>query len=168
MISLGLKLAVPALVGVGINLLKKWQQRQELKKVRADMVEAVNEAGDMDDVMDMMQVKAVTRKLKKRLRYHGMPAIIKAIQYAEMKVGLLKRSDANKMVVDKIIRDYMLMSVKDGGLGMRVCDAVKNYQVAVTMYFLPRHQAVVCDAVGSIEVDNLEEAKRALGLDGSY
>ncbi len=168
MISLGLKIAVPALVGVGVHLFEKWQRKQELKKVRADMVEAVNDAGDMDDVMDMMQIKATTHKLKKRLRYHGMPAIIKAIQFAEMKVGLLKRSDANKMVVDKIIRDYMLMSVKDGGLGMRVCDAVKNYQVAVAMYFLPRHQAVICEEVGTIDVDNLSEAKKYLGLDGSY
>lgn len=145
-----------------------YYKRQEILRVRRDMVRAVNIAGDMDDKLDVMHIEATTAKLKKRLRYHGMPAIIKAIQHAEIKVGLLKRSEANKMVVDKIIRDYMSSSVENGGLGMRNCDVVKNYNVAVTMYFLPRHQSVVCDEVGKIQVNQYKEAKDFLGLDGSY
>jgi len=145
-----------------------YYKRQELVRVRRDMVRAVNIAGDMDDKLDVLHIEATTVKLKKRLRYHGMPAIIKAIQYAEMKVGLLKKSEANKMVVDKIIRDYMSSSVTNGGLGMRNCDVVRNYNVAVTMYFLPRHQAVICDEVSKINANQYNEAKDFLGLDGSY
>lgn len=168
MLLLGLEIAVPVLIGSGIKLYNDWLKKQELYRVRKDMVEVVNDACDMDDVTEMLQVKARTTKLKKRLRYNGMPAIIKAIQFAEMKVGLLKRNEANKLVVDKIIRDYMVRPVADGGLGMRNCDAVKNYTVAVTMYFLPRHQAVLCSQIEELKVDQTKEAFEHLGLDGSY
>lgn len=132
------------------------------------MVQAVNNSVDMDNPLEMMQVKMDTAKLKKRLRYHCMPAIIKAIQYAEMKVGLLKKSEPNKMVVDKIIRDYMIRPVVDGGLGMRICNASKSYNMAVAMYFLPRHQSTICNKISELEVDTLDEAMRSLGLDGTY
>ncbi len=168
MFLLGLEIAVLIAFVVGVKLYGDWLKKQELVRVRKDMVEVVNDAHDMDNVTEMLQVNASTAKLKKRLRYHGMPAIIKAIQFAEMKVGLLKRTEANKMVVDKIIRDYMLRPVADGGLGMRVCDAVKNYQVAVTMYFLPRHQQVICNSISELKVNEMSEALQHVGLDGSY
>lgn len=168
MVSLGLKLLIPVVIGSGIKLYNDWKKKQELHKIRKDMVEAVNTAGDMDDVTEMLQVKVSTAKLKKRLRYNGMPAIIKAIQYAEMKVGLLKRTEANKMVVDKIIRDFMVKPKADGGLGMRTCDAVKNYIIAVSMYFMPRHQAVICNKLETLKTDEVEEAMSSFGLDGSY
>ncbi len=168
MLLLGLECAVLIAIVVGMKLYCNWRKKQELVRVRRDMVKVVNGAHDMDDATEKSQIEASTKKLKKRLRYHGMPAIIKAVQFAEMKVGLLKRTEANKMVVDKIIRDFMLRPVADGGLGMRVCDAVKNYQVAVTMYFLPRHQQVICNSISEMKVDEVSEALQQLGLDGSY
>lgn len=132
------------------------------------MVRMVNEEVDPDDPQDITIINNSTKKLKRKMRYHGMPSIIKAIQHAELKVGLLKLNTANRMVVDKIIRDYMMKSVKDGGLGMRQCHAVRDYNVAVSMYFLPRAQRVVLNEIDSIKVDELVEAKELLGLDGSY
>lgn len=160
--------AVPAVIGTGILIYNKWRKERELYRLRSDMVEIVNNTGDMDDVNEANGVERRTRRLRRRLRYNGMPAIIKAIQHAEVKVGILKKSEANRMVVDKIIRDYMVKPVVDGGLGMRNCDAVRNYIVAVNMYFLPRHQSVVCKKIGDLVVDEVETALRGLGLDGSY
>jgi hypothetical protein len=168
MLLLGLEIAVPVLVGVGVKMFNNWIKKQELHRVRTEMVRVVNDACDMDDTSEMLKVKASTVRLKKRLRYHGMPAIIKSIQYAEMKVGLLTNTVANKMVVEKIIRDFMITPIKDGGLGMRICDAVKNYRVAVTMYFLPRHQATICEEISKLKVNEVREAEAFLGLDGSY
>lgn len=162
------KFAVPLVVGVGVKVYCDWRKKQELYKLRSDLVNVVNNGGDMDDIDEVSTITKQTKKLKSRLRYNGMPAIIKAIQFAEMKVGLLKRSEANKMVVDKLIRDFMVRPVADGGLGMRNHAASKDYTVAVAMYFLPRHQATICNKIGELKVDEEAEAKCYLGLDGSY
>jgi hypothetical protein len=168
MILLGLEIAIPVIIGSGIKLYNDWLKKQELYRLRKDMVAVVNDSHDVDDVTEMLVLKATTAKLKKRLRYRGMSAIVKSIQYAEMKVGILTKTVANKMVIDKLIRDYMITPVSEGGLGMRICDAVKNYHVAVTMYFLPRHQHTICDEIGNLKTDTFHEALTHLGLDGSY
>jgi hypothetical protein len=163
---LGLKIAVPALIGLGAYAYKKWCDRQVIVNIRKQLVEVVNTVEDVDDPVEMMNVVHQTKRLKKRLRYHGIPAIVKAVQFAEMKVGLLSDTVANRMVIEKIIRDYMVAPVGTG-LGMRVAHAVRDYQVACSMYFKPRAQKVILNEVDKLWVDEVAEAKKLLGLDGT-
>lgn len=167
MLLLGLEIAIPCLVGAGVKLYQEWRKKEVLREIRTELVNVVNNVDDVDDPLEAANLVITTKKLKKRLRYHGMPTIVKAVQYAEMKVGLLKDNPANRMVIDKIIRDFMVAPKTNGGLGMRVSDAVKNYRVAVSMYFKPRAQAVILDEVDKLDTDHLSEAYKILGLDGS-
>lgn len=166
MLLLGLEIALPTLFAVGYKCYKEWEKKQVLKRIHLDLTNVINRVDDVDDPLEMVHVKQETKQLKKRLRYHGISAVVKAAQFAEMKVGLLKDTPANRLVIDKIIRDYM-MAPKGVGLGMRVSHAVRDYRVAVSMYFKPRAQSVVLDKVDQMYFNSNHYALKELGLDGS-
>jgi len=147
--------------------LYKYYTRKPLRAVRDSLLKVKNEVDDVDDVLEMMNVNVQSKHTKRRLRYKNLPAVVKAAQHAELRLGLLKHNEANEMVVSKVVRDYMSKTVKDGGLGMRQSHVVRDYYVAVTMYFLPKHQATLCKEVMSLTANKLAEAMSFSGLDGS-
>lgn len=141
--------------------------KQHIREVRKELVDLKNDVDDVDEGAEVMFINKAGRNIKRKLRTKKLPAIIKASQFAEVKLGRLRDTEANRMVVDKVIRDHMLASVKNGGLGMRVCDVARDHAVATTMYFLPRHSETICDEILALAVHKTKEACVSLGLDGT-
>jgi hypothetical protein len=156
-----------AVMYAGYKLYQYFTYVDPVVKLRRELVEIVNESHDLEGGGDTPSVVVGSKKLKRRMRYHCLKAVIKAVQHAEVKLGLLKNNSANQMVVSRVVRTYMSASAKDGGLGMRDCDVVRDYHVACCMYFLPRHVGMVCEKILMVDDDDYRKALVYLGLDGS-
>jgi len=156
-------------ISVGIyKFIESLKPRQDVVALRKDMIEFVNDDVDVEDAAEVASLALKFRKVRKHTKCGGLAAVKKAVEFAITKVGYLADNAANRMVISKTIRDYMVMKVSDGGLGMRNHDVARSFNVAVTMYFLPNYQATLMRMVEKVrDVDVESTVLDHFGLDGS-
>jgi len=156
-------------ISVGVyKIIESLKPKQDVVALRKDMIEFVNEDVDVEDASEVASLALRYRKVRKHSKCGGLAAVKKAVEFAITKVGYLSDNAANRMVISKTIRDFMVMKVSDGGLGMRNHDVARSFNVAVTMYFLPNYQKMLMTMVEKVKDNNVEDSVLGhFGLDGS-